>query len=196
MGYGTGQQIVLAEPYFPKLEKGDIFLFLVTVNDFYDILRKYFGGREKVWFDISNGELRRHYPKTGFKGILRDRSIIFSKILSLIYKDTQEFENDELLKATEIFYVLIKTVADNLNNKGVNILLSYHGLTDIKNTEHQHLMSDVLDKVCTEIKLSCLPLDPFLSSKRDDYFFPDHHWNKWGHAVVGKALAKKINSIL
>lgn len=54
-GYGTDQEVLLAEPLVGTLGRGDVFVLVTCGNDFHDILRREYFARAKPYFTLSGG---------------------------------------------------------------------------------------------------------------------------------------------
>ncbi len=196
MGYGTDQQFLKAKPYLIKLNKDDIVIVLTYYNDFYDITRKHHSGRAKPWFTLKNRALQLHKTQITLKEILRDKSYIYAKLGSLIAKHN-DTSNYDITHASKVYQTIIKNESQKLTERGIQIILAYHGIPVIEDTEHRNLILQTLNTLCESTEVECLNIDKHFNVDNDsNYFLADGHWNEKGHEVVGALLAEKLSGIV
>lgn len=193
MGYGTDQQFLKAKPYLAKLNKNDIIIVLTYYNDFYDITRKKHSGRAKPWFTIENGTLQLHKPQITLNEALRDKSYIYAKLGSLVTKH-HEISASDVEHASKIYQKLIEHLSQQLANRGVRIIVAYHGIPIIKDTEHSNIILKTLNAICDSTDIECINIDQHINNN-SQYYLADGHWSKKGHEIVGSLLFKNLSYI-
>ena len=195
MGFGTDQQFIKAKPYLPQMKKGDIVLVLTFFNDFYDLSLRRHSGRAKPWYDIKDDQLQFHKPNITILEILRDQSYIFAKVSSL-WARHRDLTDADVTLATQIYQRIMIRESDQLASQAVLFLVGYHGIPLVKKREHRNLMEQTFRTICRKKTIHCINFDVHLDFHHNpEYFLTDGHWNKKGHGLVGRLLAKIITDL-
>jgi len=196
MGYGTDQQFLKARPYLDQLNRGDATIVLTYYNDIHDITRKRQSGRAKPWYDIDDGRLRLHRPEITAREKLRDNSYIYALLGSLLER-RQEVSDAAIIQASNIYRMIIENEARELAEKGVLMILAYHGEAIVENLTHRKQINETLSATCENTHVHCLDIDQhFDVDNNDDYFLADGHWNERGHEAAGGLLAEVLSGIV
>ena len=195
MGYGTDQQIIASRRYFRMLGNKDIVILLTCYNDFYDITRKRHSGRSKPWFEVTReNRLLEHKPTISWREILRDRSYILSRTMNLFEKQ-KDFSTEEIDRAGTLYYSIIHQETGDLIQKGVNVIIAYHGLHHVKSKRARASIVASLNRTCSIPGIDCLSLDRALTQANNGMnFLNDLHWNRSGHKVVATVLENYLAS--
>lgn len=195
MGYGTDQQVLSAERFVDQLQAGDRVILLTYFNDFYDILQTSIAGRTKPHFTREAGKLVHHPPKWGAAQYIRDRSYILSRFMMLL-EEQRVFTPADLEEATALYQTLVRTYLLPLVDRGVEIIIAYHGLP-LAEEQMQTRMQTTIEGLCTSQNgVRCLDLDPLLHAEpASDIFLADAHWTARGHAITGQALRDLLQDV-
>lgn len=191
MGYGTDQQVLSLEPFRDQLQPGDRVILLTYFNDFHDILQTAIAGRSKPYFAWQAGSLAHHPPQWSASQYIRDRSYTLSRLMMLL-EEQHSFEPADLEEAIEVYEALVATYLYPLRERGIEVVLAYHGLP-LTTEAMQQRMQESIEGVCNKSDMSCLHLDPLLAVQpAHEIFQADKHWTPAGHAIVGQALYNLI----
>jgi len=192
MGYGTDQQFLKAEPYMAQLGAGDAIIVLTYYNDFHDVVRRQQASRAKPWYEIVDGRLRLHRPEITTREILRDKSYIYA-ILSSAMARREEITDADIVRASNIYRMIIEDEAREVASRGVNVVLAYHGSSIVENPTHRRQIEQTLVATCENRLVHCLGIDEYFDADSDgEYFLADGHWNARGHEAAGALLAEEL----
>ncbi|MBT5048813.1 MAG: hypothetical protein HOM58_09945 [Rhodospirillaceae bacterium] len=188
-GYGTDQQVIRAAPYIPRLRRGDGVLLVLFGNDFSDIARSRHGGRDKPRFSLTDGQLTRHRPDTGWFSGLRDRLYLGALLGRLL--DYDPGYEARLKDSGRLMKAIIARLAGKVRARGATLWIAHHGL-DLFDFPFQP--TAIIRGLC-QSEAICLDLDPVLAG-RSELFQQDGHWNAAGHALIGAHMEKKLRESL
>lgn len=191
MGYGTGQQYLVAQPYVDALSKGDFLVVLTYFNDFYDLSLNQHSGRAKPRFDYYNGKLVFHPADVGFSEILRDASYVYA-MLNRLLSNNIGTRTINISAAAHVYGSLLQLLEEQAEHRGFLILLAYHGMQNLKQDRPEVLST--IGRVCDGGAVYCVDLDEKINNSEDNLFLKDGHWNRAGHELVGKSLVKALES--
>ncbi len=149
--------------------------------------------KAKPWFTIENGALQLHKPQITLNEALRDKSYIYAKLCSLVTKH-HEVSASDVEHASKIYQKLIEHLSQQSANRGVRIIVAYHGIPIIKDTEHSNIILKTLNAICDRTDIECINIDQYINNN-SQYYLADGHWSKKGHEVVGSLLFKNLSSI-
>lgn len=196
-GFGTDQAMISGRSVQPSLKKGDAVILLTYMNDFYDILRTSFVGRQKPWYSYEQGILFLHPVKHSFASVFRERSYIVSRILTALEKPQEDYSREELKRGINLYKKIIEQEFIPYRQQGVRAIIIFHGMSEII----KHLGSNsseletMIASVCSYELISCLDFDTEMNqiNGETEFFFPGGHWNKAGNKFLAALLKRELD---
>lgn len=194
-GYGTFQQILRGRPFFDELESGDILLMVTCSNDFMDITRSYFVGRDKPVFLIDeNGDLQEELPGITLRGWLRDKSYLASKAIAYFFTYvtyTPEAEQSGIAN----YEAMIKNYLYPLSDRGVRIVLAYYQYSD-HSDENSMLIANTFDGLCLKDGVVCSTVNQVVDRQEGSpHILRDGHWSVEGNARVSDLIIQALEPL-
>jgi len=196
MGYGTDQQVIAARPYLADMRPGDLVLLVTYSNDFIDVLRRYFSGRAKPYFELTDEGVVEHPPRVGWLEVLRDRSYIWARVASLLEK-TRRYPFSDVRNGVELYDAILRHEAWRWGAAGLKVVIAYHGLGNARQENELRFMAGSMGNICARPRLNCVALDAVLARHEcEGCFLGDGHWSARGHRAVADAIDPRVRTVL
>lgn len=193
-GYGPGQQLIAARKYFGDLDENDFFIILTSANDFYDVLKQSHAGRAKPWFELDeNGGLVEHRPTLGWQEVLRDKSYLVALVMLSRESGYDDYPIEKIEYGTRIYHTLIKAETKDLIQRGIIVIIAYHGADLIYDENVREVIRNSFEEGCRIEGINCLSLDESLAYPSENFLKEDGHWSGNGHLIVGKVLLEYLS---
>lgn len=181
-GYGTDQELLLAQRFFKDLREGDVFILLTCGNDFYDILQDSLFGRTKPYFTLEENKLIHHPPSDSFWYRLRDTSYLIGYIMEAL--DSYELSPEKRGLGRKLYKQLIISFLTPLKQKGVRVIIAHH--SDWLSGDLSDLFIDLRKK-----EFDVFNIDLHVQ-RNAGYHLSDMHWNERGNNKVAEVLSKYL----
>lgn len=188
-GYGTDQEMILGERFFPTLRAGDTFVLLTCGNDFTDLLMPKQFGRAKPWYSLAGDGLEFHPAPVGLKERLRDGSYFFGWLLQRFFDDSvYGFTSEDWRRGGEIYRRLVEKATTPLIARGVHVLIAHHTDWVAPGSEGAFVELAKLPGV------RVVGMDKRLGRPETapERFQSDLHWNERGYVLAADFLATEI----
>jgi hypothetical protein len=199
MGYGTDQQLLAGQQYFPELRAGDVLVLLTFSNDYIDILRQRFAGRAKPWFEYTDGNLILHVPVISFREWLRDKSYLASKVSSFLEPELYDYSAEDVKQGIALYKAIVQTTIPPLLERGVKIIIAHHGEGILGKSVNlpEEFFEEIFPEISNHPNFQSVPLDTFLQAhSAEPLFLNDGHWNPRGHKLVAEIVVELIKAEL
>ena len=183
MGFGTDQEYVAFRNWKHLLESGDIVLIVLNQSDYFDVLRRHFGGRAKPYVEKVDGALVLRPPPLR----LLERWSNWSRVASLVARFTEPRDQKslDLGQSIEIIRFILGRIREEVPT-GAKVVLAHQGTSDFLGPK-----LGLSSAMFCQFADVCVDLDGVLSTE-SVHLLPDGHWSASGHAAVAHALLKAL----
>jgi len=183
MGYGTDQEYVAFQNWKHLLEPRDTVLIVLNESDYFDVLRRRFGGRAKPFVEEADGSYTLRPPLIGVWERWADVSRVALAVSRIIEPTAPE--SLDLSRSIAIIRFLLGQIREEAP-RGTRVVLAHQGTRDFL-MPRLGLSSTIF---CQFADL-CIDLDEVVAAD-PTHLLPDGHWSPSGHAAVAQLLLKAL----
>jgi hypothetical protein len=183
MGYGTDQEYVAFQNWKHLLESGDTVLIMLNESDYFDVLRRRFGGRAKPYVEEADGSYTLCPPLIGVWERWADVSRVALAVSRIIEPTAPESLDPS--RSIAIIRFLLGQIRQEAP-RGARVVLAHQGTRDF-------LMPrlGLSSTIFCQFADVCIDLDEAVAAD-PNHLLPDGHWSPSGHAAVAQLLLKAL----
>jgi hypothetical protein len=183
MGYGTDQEYVAFQNWKQLLESGDTVLIMLNESDYFDVLRRRFGGRAKPYVEEVDGSYTLRPPLIGVWERWSDVSRVALAVSRIIEPTAPESPDPS--RSIAIIRFLLGQIREEAP-RGTRVVLAHQGTRDF-------LMPrlGLSSTIFCQFADVCIDLDEAVAAD-PNHLLPDGHWSPSGHAAVALLLLKAL----